>query len=165
MTNGSQTLEDFSRRYALRAPQYPPLRGRIESECVQIEGLLLLAEAPVANFQQGYPPLARSEQGTNTYIWVIDLTGVPYIIGVHLKTLGGERPRHTNLTGDKDAYVGGELWFRTESSLYISGGSGRYPPLCEDQLKDAVTVFEAFGYEVISLGWDGTGAKRYLEEL
>ena len=82
------------------------------------------------------------------------------------QNLEWQPPKHTNLTGDSEAYMGGELWFRTDSFLYLSGGSGRYPAECEQELVDAVRVFQAFGYEVKSLGWDEkSGAKRYLEEL
>ena len=67
--------------------------------------------------------------------------------------LNSNLPKHTNLTGGVPAYVGGELWFRTEEALFVSGGSRRYTPnLC--QLIDAVDVFRAFGYNVKSLGWD-----------
>lgn len=166
MTKGPQALADFTDRYAPRAPNYPYPRGRIESECIQIPGFHLLVEAPTTNFKQGRPPLAKNTRGTNAYIWAIDSKGVPYITEVGLQELEWQPPKHTNLTGAKEAYVGGELWFRSDSSLYVSGGSGRYPPLCENQLEDSVVVFEAFGYEVTSLGWDQeTGARRYLEEL
>jgi hypothetical protein len=114
----------------------------------------------------GYPSSSNTEESTNTYLWVIDHRGVPYIIDAETTVLEGQRPKHTNLTGDGEAYVGGELWFKTGSFLYVSGASGRYRPISEQQLKDAVKVFEAFGYEVQSLGWDEeSGPKRYLEEL
>ena len=63
-------------------------------------------------------------------------------------------PKHTNLTGGAHAYLGGEMWFVSDIALYISGGSGRYPPENRTQLDEASRVFESFGYEVISLGWD-----------
>ncbi len=165
MIRGPQALANFRDRYAPRAPEYPYQRGRIESECEPIQGFHLLVEAPTIDFRQGNPPLVKNLRGINTYIWVIDSNGVPYIIEEGLQELEWQPPKHTNLTGDKEAYVGGELWFRNKSSLYVSGGSGRYPPLSETQLEDAVEVFEAFGYAVKSLGWDQeTGARRYLEE-
>lgn len=163
MMREPQALADFRSCYPLRPPCYP--QGRIDSECRQIAGFRLLKEAPVTNFQQGHPPLARKERGTNTYIWVIDSKGVPYIIEADLQQLEWQLPKHTNLTGDGEAYVGGELWFRNGSFLYVSGGSGRYPPLSERQLEDAVGVFEAFSYEVRSLGWhEQSGPLRHLEE-
>ena len=62
------------------------------------------------------------------YVWVIDATGIPFILERGLCALKGRSPKHSNLTGGKPASMGGELWFRTESSLYLSGGSGRYRP-------------------------------------
>ena len=57
------------------------------------------------------------------------------------------------------------MWFASSMALYISGGSGRYPPVDGTQLEEAVQVFHAFGYDVTSLGWNqGTGrARRVLE--
>ena len=72
--------------------------------------------------------------------------------------------KHTNLTGGGEAYLGGELWFTSETSLYLSGGSGRYPPRDATQLEEATEVFRSFGYEVISLGWDHE-ARRALRDL
>ena len=74
-------------------------------------------------------------------------------------------PKHTNLTGGGGAYLGGQMWFASEEALYVSGGSGRYPPTDRRQLEEAVQVIESFGYEVISFGWNPeTGmARRFWE--
>jgi hypothetical protein len=163
MTKGSQALADFKGRYSSEPPKFPT--GRRESECKQITGFQLLSDAPAKDIQPGFPPLARNEYGTNTYIWVIDSKGLPYIIEAGIHQLGWQLPKHTNLTGEGDAYVGGQLWFKTDLFLYISGGSGRYPPSCEQQLEDVVRVFKAFRYEVRSLGWKkDSGPLRHLEE-
>ena len=79
--------------------------------------------------------------------------------------IGGTLPKHTNLTGGGEAYLGGELWFSSESALYLSAGSGRYPPCNAAQLEEATEVFKSFGYDVTSLGWDDGAdeAKRFLE--
>ena len=71
-----------------------------------------------------------------------------------MPSLGGNPPKHTNLTGGATAYVGGEMWFSDGENLYLSGGSGRYPPINENHLNDAVKVFESYNYQVVSLGWD-----------
>lgn len=58
------------------------------------------------------------------------------------------------------------MWFASRVALYISGGSGRYPPRDPTQLEEAIQVFESFGYEVTSLGWnDATGKARRLLEV
>ena len=80
--------------------------------------------------------------------------GIPYVLEAPLPFLNGKLPKHTNLTLGGRAYLGGELWFSDRSSLFLSGGSGRYPPIDAGQLDDAAQVFEYYGYRVNSLGWD-----------
>ena len=96
---------------------------------------------------------------------MIDARGIPYILESPIPVIGSSFPKHTNLTGGNEAYLGGEMWFITEASMYISGGSGRYPPACSQQLEEAVRVFASFDYRVTTLGWDHAvgAAKRYLE--
>lgn len=114
----------------------------------------------------GTPPYSRTDQGEHRYLWVIDANGIPYIHESPIQTICGNPPKHTNLTGGGKAYLGGELWFHSYTHLYVSGGSGRYPPINGDQLDCAVQVFRDFDYNVTSLGWDeGTDtARRYREQ-
>ena len=104
-------------------------------------GLRRLHQAPAIDILIGAPPRARNDS-RNRYLWVIDDTGIPYILEAQLLALNGELPKHTNLTGGGRAYLGGELWFSDRSSLFMSGGSGRYPPANAEQLDDAAQVFE-----------------------
>lgn len=158
----TSALTEFCSRYPLRRPEYP--NGRIASQCRRIAGYALLRPAPAAEVELGYPPSARGQLGDNTYIWVINAEGVPYILEAPHAELDHEHPKHTNLTGDTKAYVGGELWFRTSTRLFVSGGSGRYPPCSEEQLEAAVGIFRWFNYEATSLGWDPAyGPKRHWE--
>ena len=165
MSTVTQELIDFRERYSLRLPQ---LSYRHDIEMVQLEskdGLRLFEPAPAKNILTGRPPMSLNDRGSCRYIWVSDAKSIPYIIESPVPVIGSNVPKHTNLTGGSEAYLGGEMWFTSEVSLYISGGSGRYPAADQLQLKEAVQVFESFDYEVVSLGWDdGTGfAKRYLE--
>ena len=149
----SNVLDDFRERYQLRASRFI----RDQSEIVQLDvsdGVRILGPAPATGVRFGLPPSERGAASSNRYLWVIDERGVPYIIERPIPILDGRLPKHTNLTGGGEAYLGGELWFISTDSIYISGGSGRYHPVSGDQLEDAVLVFESFGYEVISLGWD-----------
>ena len=158
----SDALDKFRRCYELQLPQIPvtdPEKVKVNAS----DGLRLLQPAPVTNVSYGRPPYSHQEQPINKYLWVIDLSGIPYIFEERIDSLCNAKPKHTNLTGGGAAYLGGELWFASDVSIYINGGSGRYPPKCEAQLKKAASVFESFGYEVICLGWDGNAAKRFLE--
>lgn len=155
------TLDGFRTRYSLRESERPI--GQYEAIPIQIgDGLRLLQKAPVSDVAFGYPPQSRETSGCNTYLWVIDDRGIPYLIESPMDILDGNVPKHTNLTGGKPAYIGGQLWFSDTIHMLVSGGSGRFPPLDEDQLAAAVAVFSSFKYKVTSLGWDDEyGARRF----
>lgn len=164
MPNGPRlSIDDFRRRYSLRGPERPPLPHE-SRQLVAADGLHVLDCAPARAV--GTPPYSRTEPSANRYLWVIDANGIPYIREASILSIANEMPKHTNLTGGRAAYLGGELWFESESCLCISGGSGRYPPTDGVQSDCAVQVFRGFGYEVTSWGWDeGTDtAKRYREQ-
>ena len=161
----TEALDAFRGRHALRSPQRP---SDFDHETIQIEaeqGFRLLGLAPARSVSFGCPPASRTEPGANRYLWVIDERGIPYILEEPLAAICSNLPKHTNLTGGGRAYLGGEMWFSSPMEMYVSGGSGRYPPVDRRQLEDAVQVLRSFGYEVDSLGWDdGTGmARRRLE--
>ena len=163
MSASTQVLNAFRSLYSLRPPEITPK----QPETVQLDavsGLHLLEPAPACNILYGTPPSIRASK-INTYLWVIDLTGIPYIFEAPIPAINSSLPKHTNLTGGGEAYLGGEIWFASTVALYMSGGSGRYPPISETQLEEATRVFESLGYQVSSLGWDcATGkAKRSLE--
>ena len=157
----TQVLNEFQGRYLLRDPpssDYP-------HEDIQLEaatGLRLLGPAPALDVKLGIPPAFTNDPASrNRYLWVIDQRGIPYIIDDRLAVIGSNPPKHTNLTGGGAAYLGGEMWFTSEEALFVSGGSGRYPPTDSRQLEEAVQVFESLGYEVRSFGWDhGGGVAR-----
>ena len=163
-SSNNQVLDSFRRRYPLRTPMrvYPYIPNQYVGLDAS-DGLSILQPAPATGVIYEPPPKSRSDK-TTPYLWVIDERGVPYILEVRIARIGA-LPKHTNLTGGGEAYLGGEMWFESSTALYISGGSGRYPPKDAAQLEDAVKVFASFGYRVDSLGWDeGAGsAKRLLE--
>ena len=122
---------------------------------LQVEdGLRVLATSPASDIRTGRPPSGRSDGGENRYLWIIDRRGVPYVCEVGIAALEGDQPKHSNLPSDGRAHVGGELWFRDQSCLYVSGGSGRYPPREPAELAAAIDVFRGYDYGVQSLGWD-----------
>ena len=161
----TEVLNEFRHRHPLR----PPPSSAHPHEDIQLgteDELRVLGTAPAIEVEIGLPPVSRDdENSTNRYLWVIDQRGVPYIIERPLGVIEDNEPKHTNLTGGGQACLGGEMWFASGEALYVSGGSGRYPPTDQSQLEEAVEVFESFGYEVKSLGWDhGTRrALRYWE--
>lgn len=158
-------LEQFRRRYP---PQIPRKKGP-PHESVMIppgNSLRFLPRAPVSDVEFGVPPRDTEDRGCNRYLWVIDTRGIPYLIERPMSILDRNCPKHTNLTGGGPAYIGGELWFAGTKSMFVSGGSGRFPPLGEDQLAAAVEVFSSFSYVVKSLGWDSVAGRaiRVLQE-
>ena len=164
-----EMLDEFRGRYSPRPPRLPSSFSESElRKLTEVDGLRVLDHAPAPeDILLGMPPRSRTANGRNRYLWVIDSNGVPYIREMSIPALEGNTdnlPKHTNLTGGETAYVGGELWYRSCIDLYVSGGSGRYPPGDESQLDGAVGVFKGFGYDVTSLGWDEENrcARRYL---
>ena len=156
-------LDKFRSRYSARPPEWPPIHPE-GFGLTEADGVRMLGRAPARGVAFGKPPSSWNGACDNRYLWIIDGNGVPYVLESPVQALGGKEPKHTNLTGGGPAYLGGELWFESDAKIYVSGGSGRYPPASEAQLDDAVCIFSQFGYNAASLGWDdGTGAaKRYL---
>ncbi len=160
----TQELEEFWERHSER-----PRTSRIDyrpHELLKLserQGVRQLQPSPASDVHFGAPPTMRGERGSNRYLWVIDRQGIPYIIERPLADIGDFDPKHTNLTGGGNAYLGGELWFSNDSHLFMSGGSGRYPPIDANQLSDAVRVFESYHYRVTSLGWDFKNDRAWRE--
>lgn len=149
-------LQDFLERYPPRPyhrrnDEYP----RTELQPVgAADGLWYLNEVPVTPLPTGSPRRSHEEDGENCHLWVIDERGRPCIAETPLARLGGSKPHHTNLTGGGTASIGGEIWFGEMPRVYVSGSSGRYPPMHQRHLEEAERVFAAVGFEVLSLGWD-----------
>lgn len=163
MEGSDSVLNEFRSHYQTRDPRWKPP----EPEARPAGKMKILAPAPATGVSFGHPPGKDPDmKGVHTYIWVIDDRGIPYVLDSPLDELGGECPKHTNLTSGGRAYVGGEVWFGSTDSLWVSGGSGRYHPVSATQLGDSARVFESFGYSVCSLGWDTENDKafRFLGE-
>ena len=164
MRPSTPAFDDFQGSYRLQSPKVS--HGQQAAKQLGYgDGLRRLELAPATGVMVGTPPLSSSNRGTHRYLWVIDASGIPYILEAPILALGTALPKHTNLTGGKEAYLGGEMWFTSGASMYISGGSGRYPPANSGQLEDAGGVFRSLRYGVTSLGWDDDAGvpKRFLE--
>ena len=158
-------IDEFRERHSKRPP-----RSTKEFDANEFKqwsaayGVRVLMSAPAQDVEFGKPGAKPHEDGINTYLWVIDDQGIPYVIERPID--GRPVPKHTNLTGGAAAYIGGQIWFSSGTDLFLSGGSGRYPPRNEIELCDAAGVFESYGYMVTSLGWDEKVdmAMRYYSE-
>lgn len=153
----TQELVEFRKRNTLQEPtRQAPIKPRQWIRLTEDDGLEFLGAAPATKAKIGTRRYGTDDGGENTHLWIIDEEGVPYIIEAGEGEVDGELRKHTNITGGAKAFLGGEMWFETQSLVYITGGSGRYPPRDNNQLEGAKKVFESFGYETISFGWDNT---------
>lgn len=156
-----ELLDAFRARHGIRPCALPIAPGE-DAQLSERDGLLELPGPPASGVILGRPPRVRGGS-LATYLWVIDGTGIKVIIERPNDALNGGLPKHSNLTGGLPAFLGGEIWFASEGKLYISGGSGRYPPIDASQLEEVATILRAAGYQVVCLGWDGaTGRARRL---
>lgn len=104
-------------------------------------------------------------------LWVIAAESVPSIVEVAPNVrvpLTSGVAKHTNLTGGGLASCGGECWVdpSVANRLWVTGGSGRYPPRSPEHLDDAVAVIRRLGYDVMCAGWstDNDCAERVFRE-
>lgn len=152
-----EALREFLRLHPTRSYRPPGAGGDYPpSELAPVtraDGLWCLDE-PSESGPQGSPRPSHEGDGENCHLWVIDERGRPCISQIPLERLGEGKLHHTNLTGGGEASVGGEVWFGEAPRIYFSGSSGRYPPDSPTHLEDAVKLFQAVGFEVLSLGWD-----------
>ena len=61
---------------------------------------------------------------------------------------------HTNLTGGKEAFVGGELMLVDENTVIINGDSGRYGTKDDAETEEVARAFAASGWETYWVGMD-----------
>lgn len=148
----TEALTDFQGRHTLRGPEKSP--GPFEND--PIPGVQILGHAPAVGVTLGTPDSGEidGDGGANKYLWVIDTRGICYIFEAPIRELNHNPPKHSNLTGGGKAYIGGEMWFKTCSSMWVWGKSGRYPARNEQEWEEAVGVFNSFGYKTLSPVWD-----------
>lgn len=163
----SPKFDPYRSEFAARAPDIS--RKQYEDEINDLSGNSDFFDAiiaPANNFISGNP-------GTNTnleneekkYLWVISSNRVKF--SLEYGTSGGSTNRnrlsHTNFTGGTDAHAGGELWFKDDKSIYITGGSSRYQPRSKAELDSIISAFKKAGYSVCSAGWsEESGVMRYF---
>jgi hypothetical protein len=104
-------------------------------------------------------PPGDPDKSDNRHLWVFRPADAPYVLETAplvAPRLASGVAKHTNLTGGTTASCGGELWIdeANQNRLYVNGASGRYGPTTRQQLEDAIDVFQSFGFEVVSFGWN-----------
>ena len=73
--------------------------------------------------------IVLDQKSLSRYLWVINDDGILFTLEIPIDDLNGEKPKHTNLTSGRPAYIGGELWFETGARLFVSGGSRTWLPV------------------------------------
>lgn len=86
------------------------------------------------------------------YLWVIDHNGLRII---HEMTPNSLAARgcvcHTNITGNRKAFQGGELWFGKDDTIYVNNQSGRFKAITIAQQQAVLEYFRRLGFSVIQL--------------
>lgn len=119
-----------------------------------------LPHAPAGNHLRGTPPTEPRSAGEKMHIWLVLPEDVVFSEEAGHSGASTQRKRlsHTNLSGGNPAHCGGELWFRDEGSIWITGGSSRYAPRSDEELHSLAQSFVDSGYSVCSCGWDSDNA-------
>ena len=156
-------LADFVAKHPPKEPAKPPDNDDELRKLVESDGVRWITDAPAKNpVGTGRP---ESSASVGCHLWVFDAGGIPHILerAPVSPPLQSGKAKHTNLTGGAPASCGGEMWFETEAStrIYVNGASGRYGPTSAEQLEDAIRVFSALGYDVVSFGFDQDAGRAH----
>jgi hypothetical protein len=146
-------------------PRPPRLESKkYEDELRQMtpsEGLSTVQEYTVEPFAQPtHVPDVTEELKRQAPLWVVRVENCVHApeYSEFGATLGNGCIKHTNLTGGKPAFAGGELIWLGEREVLVNGCSGRYGPLSADEMATAAKAFANAGYRVWSTGYDeGSG--------
>ena len=150
-------FSDVKKKYALKEPDASKINSTEELMLLEArDGVRELDTPPTSDIVLSDIPRRADEHYDKKYLWVLNTEKMPYILEFCEACKGTARGKasHTNLTGGAKSYCGGELWFGSNSSLFINGGSGRYPPETPEQLEMISKALRSAGYEVINFGWD-----------
>lgn len=156
----TQEFQNYRSLYSLKPPNRSRIRNDDEKKLLKYEdGVRDIGPAPVktSDFVAGYPRTKEYEDDSeNRHLWVIAKASIPYILEESecCEKLESRLVKHSNLTGGDAAHSGGEIWFRDETSFWLSGASGRYGPGTPEELETICQCFRSLGYQVANLGWD-----------
>jgi hypothetical protein len=152
-------MNTYREKHNLRSPDLS--KRRYDDECdVLTEGVVDVRDMFESGKVFGVPVPTDTQRNKDTkkYLWVVMADSVPSALELSknaIKKFRRKRLTHTNLTGCEEAFCAGEMWFKSDRIIYISGASSRYAPRSKDELTDVCDAFLRLGYkEVKSLGWD-----------
>lgn len=166
----SPCFDDYRNMYQIRMPNLQNKQYDDEvNDLSNREDFFSLTKSPAFNIVHGSPRYVHSSSGENMYLWVIKTEDVTVAMeqGNTGQTTTRNKLAHTNLTGDNPAYAGGEIWYKTNSSVWISGSSSRFQAKDAQELEAIVKAFILSGYSVCSCGWDteiDRAARLFREE-
>ena len=149
-------FDGYRNDFPMRAPDLA--NRQYEDELLDITGrpdVLEFSSAPCLSFLTGAPPKVNGEDGEKKYVWLVGPDNVLYALekGKTGMSLSRKKLAHTNFSGGGLAHCGGELWFRDNESIWLTGGSSRYCPRSPAELEQIVASFRSAGYRVASAGW------------
>lgn len=171
MSNASQPASPFFSQYreSFEAREPNLERQEHEDEITDFsdrEDVVSLTVAPAARLLRGVPPRVPRSSGDQMHLWLVGTDDVLVALeeGATGQSTTRGRLAHTNLSGGRPAHAGGELWYRDGASLWLTGGSSRYPPRSKGELDAIVEGFRSSGYTVRSCGWaeDIAGPARFF---
>lgn len=156
MASASPFFDDYRVAYPSRAPNL--LKQQFADEVVDLtsnDDIVSLDTAPADGMTLGKPQTGNVTDQTK-YLWLVTSSDVLAALehGASGRATMRGRLAHTNLCGGKNAHAGGEMWFRAHSSIWMTGGSGRYGPSTASELDAVALAFTVAGYAVRSAGWD-----------
>lgn len=157
------TSDAFNRLRATIGEARPPARPDQDSQqSVQMsiaDGLVLWGDGQKGASKRTTPTppvLTTNFIGTKQSLWVVRADDVAHA-PEHCQfgqALMSKVIKHTNLTGGRPAFAGGELLWLKDDTIAINGCSGRYGPRCEQEMNAVARAFSESGYDVWSMGWD-----------
>jgi len=156
MASASPFFDDYRSAYPARQPNLEKQQFADESTDLSANSDIVSLEAAPATGMTLGKPQPKNVTDSAKYLWLVtheDVLGA-LEFGVSGNATTRRRLAHTNLSGGQDAHAGGEMWFRGHSSIWMTGGSGRYPPTTATELEATVAAFTEAGYAVRCAGWD-----------
>lgn len=86
------------------------------------------------------------------YLWIIDQHGLRIILEKIPNPLAARGcVCHTNITGQRKALQGGELWFGADDRIYLNNQSGRFKAVTIIQRQAILDYFSRLGFSIVQL--------------